>query len=166
MQLFFSDCSEMASKVILKRPMQREPKIFFSSLMAPFASLFVPAILTILTILIDSRIQSDYALDRTAGLLSIVGLSIPNSILVLFIAADGYVLKQIFRSIFTNLLIVYGAACIPVGARLGWPSPFGLKDQITRLANFLSLIVFCLSFGVICWRFAAVGHKRLFKDAR
>ncbi len=147
--------------------MQTEPKIVISSLVAPLASLLVPAILAIFTILTDSLIQTDDAPVRAAGLLLIVVLPIAYPILVLFMAAIGYILKTVHKLDFRNLLIIYGAACIPVAVYFGWPSPFGIKDQIIGLAVFFPLTALCLALGAICWWFIAVGHnKRAYKDAR
>jgi hypothetical protein len=64
--------------------MQKEPKLIISSLLAPIASLLVPAILAIFTILTDSLIQNDDSPVRAAGLLLIVFLPMAYPILVVF----------------------------------------------------------------------------------
>jgi len=139
--------------------MQREPKIVIPSLIAPFASLLVPAILAIFTIATASSVQNDDAPVRGAGLLLIIVLPLTYPILVLFMAAIGYVLKKFHKLTFRNLCVIYFVACIPIALLFGWPSPFGLKDQIMGLIVFFPLTVLCLALGAICWWFIGVGHN-------
>jgi len=73
--------------------MIKKPKIVISSLIAPLASLMIPAILAIFTILTASSIQNDDAPVRAAGLLLIVVLPIAYPILVIFMGAIGYTAK-------------------------------------------------------------------------
>ena len=146
--------------------MQKEPKLIISSLLAPIASLLVPAILAIFTILTDSLIPNDDSPVRAAGLLLIVFLPMAYPILVVFMAAVGYILKKVHKLSLRNLLIVNGLVCIPIAFFFGWPSPFGLKDQIIGLTVFFQLTALCLGLGAICWWFLAVGHnKRVYEDA-
>jgi hypothetical protein len=50
---------------------------------------------------------------------------------------------------------------------LGWPSPFGIKDQVIGLVIFFPLTVLCLGLGVFCWWLLAVGHnKSVYEDVR
>lgn len=140
--------------------MQKEPKLIVSSLIAPIASLLVPAIFAILIIMSDSSLQNDDAPVRAAGLLLIVVLPVSYPILAIFMAAVGYILKKIHKLSLRNLLIVYGLFCIPIAFCFGWPSPFGLKDQIIGLTVFFSLAVLSLGLGAICWWLLAVGHSK------
>jgi hypothetical protein len=142
-----------------EKSMKKEPKIVLPSLVAPLASLLVPALLAIFTKLTDSATQNDDAPVRAAGLLLIVVLPLTYPILALFMGATGYILKKVQKFTFKNLLIVYGVACIPIAVRFGWPSPFGLKDQIIGLAIFFPLTVVCMVLGAFCWWFIGVGHN-------
>jgi hypothetical protein len=85
--------------------MQKEPKLIVSSLIAPLASLLVPAILSILTILSNSLLQTDDAPFRATGLLLIVVLPISYPILVILMAAVGYILKKVHKLTLKNLLL-------------------------------------------------------------
>ena len=147
--------------------MNREPKLILSSLVAPLASLLVPAILAIFSILTDSLIKSDDAPVRAAGLLLFVVLPVTYPILVIFMAAVGYILNKVHKLSLKNLLIVNGLACIPIAVCFGWSSSFGLKDQIIGLTIFFLLAALCLGLGAICWWFLAIRHiERVYKNAR
>jgi hypothetical protein len=142
-----------------QKAMKREPKIELASLVAPLAPLLVPALLATFTILTDSATQNDDAPVRAAGLILIVILPLTYPILALFMGTTGYILKKIRKFTFKNLLIVYAIACVPIAVRFGWPSPFGLKDQIIGLAIFFPLTVVCMALGAICWWWIGVGHN-------
>jgi len=147
--------------------MQRKPKKLLSSLLAPIAALLIPAILAITTILTDSSSQNDDAPVRAAGLLLIVVLPIMYPFLAIFMAVVGNILIKFHKLSLRNLLIVYGLVCIPISFLLGWPSPFGVKDQIIGITIFFSVMALCMCLGAICWWFLAVGYKkRVNEDSR
>lgn len=153
------------------KQMKREPKLILSSLLAPIASLLVPAILAIFVILTDTKtsdsIQNDDAPVRAAGLLLFAVLPIMYPVLVVFMSAVGYILNKFQKLTLRNLLLINGLVCIPIAICLGWTSPFGLKDQLIGLIVFFPLTALCLGIGAICWWFIAVGHnKRVYQDAR
>ena len=143
---------------------KKEPKIILASLLAPIATMLIPAILAVLTIVIDSSNmglnQDDDAPVRAAGVLLIVVLPITYPILVVFMSAIGYILNKFGRLSLKNLLIISGFVCIPIAIGFGWPSPFGLRDQLIGLIVFFSLTALCLTIGAICWWYLATcGHK-------
>jgi hypothetical protein len=111
--------------------MKIEPRLILSSLLAPIATLLVPAMLAIFTILTDASISNtihnDDAPVRAAGLLLMVVLPILYPVLVVFMAAVGVILKKFQKLSLRNLLIINGLVCIPIAFRFGWSSPFGLK---------------------------------------
>jgi hypothetical protein len=145
--------------------MKQGPRIIISSLLAPIVSLLVPAILAILAIVTDASLQNDDAPIRAAGLILMVVLPISYPILVVFMATVGYILKRVHKLSLKNLLIVNGLVCIPIAFRFGWPSPFGLKDQMIGLTIFFPLIALCLGLGAICWWYLAVGqNRRVYSD--
>ena len=146
------------------KPMKREPRLILSSLLAPIATLLVPAMLAIFTILTDAStsntIHNDDAPVRAAGLLLMVVLPILYPVLVVFMAAVGIILKKFQKLSLRNLLIVNGLVCIPIAFRFGRSSPFGLKDQIIGLMIFFPLTALCLGIGSICWWYLATVVKR------
>lgn len=150
-----------------QKSMSKEPNLVVSSLIAPFASLLVPAIISILVILTISSPQTDDAPVRAAILLLVAVLPVSYPVLAMFMAAVGYILKEFNKLTLRNLLIVYGLVCAPIAFLLGWPSPFGLKDQIIGLTVFFLLALLCLCIGAICWWYLAVGQgKPVYRELR
>ena len=121
--------------------MKREPKIIIPSLLAPIVSLLIPVGLAVFTILTDLATQNDNAPVRAAGLLLVAVLPVSYFMLVLFMAAVGYLLGKIRKLSLRNLLLVDGLVCVPVAFLFGWSSPFGLRDQLIGLGIFFSMSV-------------------------
>lgn len=141
--------------------MQKEPNLILPSLLAPFASLLIPVIMTISVILAGSSSQIDDAPVRAAILLLVVILPVSYPVLAIFMAAVGSLLKKLNKLTLKHLLIVYGLVCLLLAFLFGWSSPFGLKDQVIGLMVFFSLSFLSMGPGAICWWYLAVGHNKL-----
>ena len=100
--------------------MPKGPKAIIASLLAPIASLSVPAILAIVTILTDTSLQSGDAPLRAAGLVLIAVVPIAYPVLAIVMAVVGYTLKRIHKLSLRNLLCAYGLLGIPAAGGLGW----------------------------------------------
>lgn len=153
------------------KPMKSEPRLIISSLLAPIATLLIPALLALITILADSSISNsnhnDDAPVRAAGLLLVGLLPFLYLVMVVFMAAVGSILKNLQKLSLRNLLIVYGIVGIPIAIGFGWPSPFGLKDRIIGLMIFFPLTMLCLGIGAVSWWYLAMvwHNKRASLDA-
>lgn len=146
--------------------MIKEPKIILASLLAPIATLLIPAILAVLTIVMDSSNtginQDEDAPIRAAGILLFGFLPVVYPVMVVLMSAVGYALKKYGKLSLKNLLIICGVVSIPIAISLGWPSPFGLRDKIIGLLVFFPLTALCLTIGAICWWYSATfGHNGL-----
>jgi len=89
--------------------MIKEPRIILASLLAPIATILIPAILAVLTIVIDSSNagfnQDGDAPIRAAGVLLFVVLPIVYPVMVVLMSAVGHTLKKYGKLSLKNLLI-------------------------------------------------------------
>lgn len=146
--------------------MIKEPRIILASLLAPIATILIPAILAVLTIVIDSSNagfnQDGDAPIRAAGVLLFVVLPIVYPVMVVLMSAVGHTLKKYGKLSLKNLLIICGVVSIPIAISFGWSSPLGLRDKIIGLLVVFPLTALCLTIGAICWWYLATfGHNGL-----
>lgn len=140
--------------------MELNPKIIRASLVAPLAVLILPAIMAILAIVADyfeyfGNDPADDAPVRAAGIILIVLIPLAYPILAVSMCTIGYALKHAKKLTLKSLFIICGAISIPLGIRMGWESPYGIKDQLIGLLIFLPFTIFCLFCGAYCWWYIA-----------
>ena len=140
--------------------MESKPKIILASLLAPLAVLILPAIMAVMAIIADNfeyfgNDPTDDAPVRAAGIILVVLIPIAYPVLGIAMCIIGYGLKYAKKLSLKSLFIICGAISIPLGIKMGWASPYGLKDQLIGLLVFLPLTTFCLFFGAYCWWYIA-----------
>ncbi len=145
--------------------MNTKPRIVLASLLAPLAVLLLPAIMALLTLAssyfgFQSSDPSDDAPLRSAGIIIFVLVPLAYPILFSIMCTLGYGLNYFDKLSRKNLFIICATASIPIAIKLGWSSPYGIKDQLIGLMVFFPITILCLFWGVYCWwYFANLGYK-------
>jgi len=139
----------------------KKSSIIRASLIAPLAVLLLPVLMTLTIVIQPDLLTNGDAPVRAVGIMLFALVPVLYIVTAVAMALGAFVLSSMQRLTLKNLFIVAGFVSIGVGLLFGFPSPFGLKDQLVGVLVFVALAMVCLSFGVVTWwRLAGIGYEK------